>query len=120
MKKEINLKELINESKKLTEKEKENIKKKEKKKKINEKGQVGRVAKEEILEFNIEEVDNKFIYFIKNKINNEKITNIDVYNAIGREKGYRLISELNKGNLTLKSFYIWVDILDIDFDIVLK
>jgi hypothetical protein len=68
--------------------------------------------------YEIESDDNDFTYHLKKLINKLKLNQLEIYDAVGRETGYRIIYELSKKNITsLRTFDKWLEILDATINI---
>jgi hypothetical protein len=81
----------------------------------------GRKVNVQVLRFDIDEdKDTELSVFIKELINKESITNLQVYEMFGRSEGWNMIYGLQKGSISWERVKKWCELMGYKVGITLS
>lgn len=63
--------------------------------------------------------DGELLVLVKKLINSRDLSYSDVYDKYGKQLGINMINGIRKGQISWDRFKLWLDLLEVDYDLVL-
>lgn len=80
----------------------------------------GRKATENPLKYEEKDDDPELVRIVKDLINEDNITNQNVYDIFGRSEGWNMIYSLKKSQMSWERFKKWMEVLNLEVNIDIK
>lgn len=72
------------------------------------------------LKFETNEDDSELLAIVKKLVNERDIIYNDLYEKFGRQLGWNMIHSARKGQISWDRFKKWMELLDMEIDLVIK